>query len=111
MFLRKLSAVVALAMVTGCVSASKYKELEARKAQDDQNTSSAMSQQKKQYDEALLINQNANEKIKAQETIIANLENKLGVASSDKSRLAEQLQTTKKALEEMAARKAERDRG
>lgn len=106
----KVLAVIMLAMATGCVSASKYKELEARKAQEDQSTSQAMSAQKKQYDEALAINQNANEKIKAQETMIANLENKLGVASSDKSKLAEQLQTTKKALEEMAARKAERDR-
>ena len=107
---KTVSIALVASAFAGCVSSSKYRELENQKTQENQSMAAALAQQKKQFDDAVVVNQNANEKIKAQETIIANLESKLGVASSDKSRLAEQLSTTKKALEEMAARKAERDR-
>ena len=83
---------MSLSSVTGCVSASKYHELEDQSASQSKDLEALES------------------KSKAQELLIAELQSKLGTASKDKGALKSSVDEMQKALADLQKRQAEAER-
>jgi chemotaxis protein MotB len=94
-----LATALFLFVAAGCVSSSKFKDLEGRhKALEVQ--SAEMTERERA----------CAQKTAEQETWIRELESRFGQSKSDRARLESSLADTRKALEESAKRKAEADK-
>lgn len=88
----RILAVLFVGLITGCVSSSKYKDLDTK------------------YQSESGLRQKGDAKIHEQEVLIADLQGRLGAASKNKAQLESSVTEMKQALSELSQRKAEADK-